>query len=89
MKIAVVLIVAYLAAAIFYVWRDITERNIARMKPYAMSYRRTGDLTTLLFAGIGWIIGVVANARMRGRISGYEAGPLAVFAVAATIIWFI
>ena len=87
MRLAGVVILAYLTAAIYYIWRDLTERNVARMKPYAMRYRRTGDLTALLFAGAGWIVGVIANAKVRGWLSGQEAAPLGVFVGAAAALW--
>lgn len=79
MRLAGALTLAYLTAAAYYLWRDLTENNIARMKPYAMSYRRTGDLSALLLAGAGWVVGVIANAKARGRLSGQEAAPIAVF----------
>jgi hypothetical protein len=89
MKFAVVLVLAYLTAAIYYVWRDFSERNLARMKPYVMSYRRTRDLGELLLAGLGWIIGAIANARFRGRLISAETAPIAVFLLAAAVFWVV
>jgi hypothetical protein len=89
MRLAVVLILAYQTAAIYYVWRDFNERNIVRMKPYVMSYRKTGGWAALLPFGIGWIIGAGANAYFRGRLVAQEIAPFAVFFVAAALFWII
>lgn len=89
MRVIVALALAYFAAAVFYVWRDLSERNIVRMKPYAMAYRRTGKTSSLLLHGLGWIVGVTVNASMRGRLSNYEVGPIAVFFVAAVVAYWI
>jgi hypothetical protein len=89
MRLAVVLILAYLTAAIFYVWRDLAERNPVRVKPYVMSYRKTGDWVALLLFGIGWVIGASAIVYYRRRIAGREITPFVVFFAAAGIYWII
>lgn len=89
MRLAVILILAYLSAAIFYVWRDLAERNVARVKPYVVSYRKTGDWVTLLLFGIGWVIGASANVYYRRRIAGREIAPFTVFFAAAGLFWII
>jgi hypothetical protein len=86
-RIAAVFFFAYLAAATFYVWRDLSERNPIRQKPYSWQYRETRDPRILLVNGVGWIVGVLVNAYFRGRFTNYELLPLAVFFGAALLLW--
>jgi len=89
MRLAVVSILAYLTAAIYYLWRDLAEHNIVRVKPYVISYRETGDWVALLPVGICWVIGAGANAYFKKRLAGPEMAPFAVFFGAAAMFWII
>jgi hypothetical protein len=86
-RLAVVLILAYLITAIFFVWRDLNERHLGRMKLYAMEYQRTGDWSQLLYSGIAWIFSAAFHAYFRGRLTDHETTPLMVFVVAAITFW--
>lgn len=92
MRLAVVLILAYLMAAIYYLWRDLAEHNIVRVKPYVIiSNRETGYWVALLPVGISWVIGAGANANayFKRRLAGPEMAPFAVFFGAAAMFWII
>lgn len=89
MRMVVAIVLAYLIAAICYVWRDLAERNIVRQKPYVWKYRETGSLSILIGAGMGWIVGVLGNAHMRGRFTTYEFPPIAAFIGSAVFFWII
>jgi hypothetical protein len=89
MRLAVIIVLAYLAGGICYVWRDLAERNILRQKPYTWQYRKSGDLRFLILHAIGWIVGVLGNAHARGRFTTYELLPLAVFVGSGALLWII
>ena len=89
MKVIAVVILAYLVAAVCYVWRALAERNVVRQKPYTWKYRQTGDLRILIVMGLGWIVGLVRNVSMRGRLTTYEMPTLVAFIGSALLFWLI
>lgn len=89
MKLALVLLLAYLVAGIFYVWRDLAERNPLRRTVYVIKYRQTGNRAGLILAGIGWLPGTLINAFFARKVGWHEAAIFGVFAGAAIIFWLV
>jgi hypothetical protein len=91
MKIAIILLAAYLLTGAFCVWRDLSERNYARMTIYIVKYRSTGDRWALLTGALAWLPGGLLNAYYRRRVFGAsrEAMALGIFIALAVFFWMI
>jgi hypothetical protein len=72
MRLAIVLVLAYLTTALYYLWRDLSERNPLRRTFYVIKYRETGDRLGLMLAGMGWWVGAIRRSpdSQRGRAEG-------------------
>ncbi len=89
MKAALVLFLAYIAAGICCVWRDLAERDVGGIKPYAARYRRTGNPLILLASSVIWPFNIFVNAYFQRRVTADEVIPIAFFSAAAVLFWII
>lgn len=54
MRIALVILAAYLLTGIHFVWRDV-RADVVRQPAYAREYALRGRLSPLIFAVISWL----------------------------------
>ena len=91
MKLAFAILLAYVATAIFYVWRDLSERNPTKVIGFVLNYRAGGGLINLLSAGIAWLPATILSAYWKPSITymGRKGTALAFFLFAVGGIWLI
>ena len=91
MRLAGVLFSAYIVTGIYYVWRDLSERNPLRKTFYVIKYHETKNPMGLILAGLGWLPGAIINAYYKHNLRGIgrEAAIFAVFCGSAVIFWII
>jgi hypothetical protein len=91
MKLAITIGLAYAATAVFYVWRDASERNPVRRTGYVISYRAGGSWIGLALASLGWFPGVLVSAYFKRDPTkmGREIAAIGFFLAAIVIMQII
>ena len=69
LRIAVVILVAYLVTGIHYVWRDV-RANIVHQPAYARDYTQRGHISPLILAVLVWLPFTVASCFLPGTRLG-------------------
>lgn len=92
MKLFLAIVVAYVVTAIFFVRRDLTESDQMKVVPFIRTYRRSGGITNLVLAGIGWLPATLIAAYWKPRPieMGREGRMIALFLFAIFVFsWLI
>lgn len=91
MKLAMVVFLAYALTGIFFLWRDLSERNPIKWVGYTTQYRRTGNAGILLLHGATWPLAICISVFFKRQIDkmGREGLVLGFFFLVAALIWII
>lgn len=92
MRLFVAFISAYLLTAAFWVWRDMSETNIAREAFYIGRYRHDRRLLPLISVALFWFPATAHSFfvdRFQLRYLRRELVALSFFVIALTTVWLI
>lgn len=91
MKLALTILLAYAVTGIFFVFRDLTERNTQKITGFALNYRTGGGWLNLLVAWVSWLPATFISAYWKPNLAEMrrEGMTIVFFVCAAIFIWLI
>jgi hypothetical protein len=90
MRFIFAILLAYAMIGIYYVRRDLGERNLMKLKGYVITYRSKGGVGNLITNGLVWPIGAWIALRWSSDSLGRKAAPFGFFLLAIFVFhWLI